>query len=143
MYFSQSLILTCLIWAVIWIVGGVLLLKAVEYYLLKAEVSKFSKALYTIPFVAAFLWLVFVIAYAGHKVEPGETDTWAAPEQVETVPKDQVLREAQERREAEKKEKSEESTEKEQELRKKSEDLMDRLWEKEKAQRDAEANEQR
>lgn len=143
MYFCESMILTCLIWAAIWIVGGLLLLKAIEYYLLKAAICKFSKALYTIPFVAAFFWLVFIIAYAGHQVEPGKTDTWAAPAEVEILPKDEVIKEAEKRQEAEKKDKFEESTEKEQELRKKSEDLIEQLWEKEKAQRQAEANAER
>jgi hypothetical protein len=138
MYFADSTILTCIIWALIWIGGGVLILRAVEYYLLKAGICKFSKALYTIPFVVAFFWLVFIIAYAGHQVEPGETDTWQDPQKVEIRPKDQVIQNAQDRSEADKRQRLEQSTEKEQQLRKKSDDLMDQLWEKEETQRQAE-----
>ncbi|MHC4477223.1 MAG: hypothetical protein ACYTEL_16375 [Planctomycetota bacterium] len=140
MYFADSTILTCIIWALIWICGGVLVLRAVQYYLLKAGVSKFSRALYTIPFVMAFFWLLFIIAYAGHQVEPGQTDAWKDPEKVEIRPKDQVIDQALKRAQADKQQNLEQSTNKEQQLRKKSDDLMEQLWKKEETQRQADNN---
>jgi len=125
-------------WTVFWLALVYIVIAVVNTYVLRPFAKKLPRFVYTLPMVAAVVWLLIGIVFVGHEPQEGPKDQWKDPEVIEVTPVEEVREKGKELTEEIETDVKKASDEKRDELRGKSDDMFDKLWKKEKTQREAE-----
>ena len=126
-------------WTAFFVVLGLCFLWGVNRFLKKNGLGPFNSSPYYAIVGAGILFLALFLPFTGHSHREPVADTMKEPAKVQITPPAEAISAGKELQKDFREEKKRESSTVNEDLRKRSEDMFDKLWEKEKEQRKTDA----